>query len=150
MILLYKFKYQRLNCRDDIEYWFISIFWSYCNTTHERTSGKVKSLVDKYLPQLFQPNLLCAGYESAGGGSCEGDSGGPLMVFSTKLSKFFQVGMVAGGVADCGDKDIPGYYTRLDYPEIANFIQAPEGYSSSGNSNMCFKCSGRGLTNVLF
>ena len=43
------------------------------------------------------------------------------------------VGMVAGGVASCGDKDIPGYYTRIDYPEIANFIQAPEVYSSTGN-----------------
>ena len=41
--------------------------------------------------------------------------------------------MVAGGVASCGDKDIPGYYTRIDYPEIANFIQAPEVYSSTGN-----------------
>ena len=46
---------------------------------------------------------------------------------------WLKVGMVAGGVASCGDKDIPGYYTRIDYPEIANFIQAPEVYSSTGN-----------------
>jgi len=95
---------------------------SYCNTTHEKTSGKIAISVEKYLPQLFQPTLLCAGYESAEQGSCEGDSGGPLMVFNTKSSQYFQVGMVSGGVSSCGDRDIPGYYTRLDHPEIANFI----------------------------
>ena len=89
--------------------------------------------VGKFLPQLFQPNLLCAGYESAGQGSCEGDSGGPLMVFNTKLSQYFQVGLVSGGVSSCGDKDIPGYYTRLDFPEIADFVQDPENFSPRGN-----------------
>jgi hypothetical protein len=31
--------------------------------------------VEKALPNLFQPYLLCAGYEAAPQGSCEGDSG---------------------------------------------------------------------------
>jgi len=82
-------------------------------------------LVENHLPDLFQPSILCAGYESAEQGACKGDSGGPLMVFDTKLSQFFQIGLVSGGVSSsCGDKDIPGYYTRLDYPEIADFIQS--------------------------
>jgi len=89
-------------------------------------------LVEQYLPDLFKPILLCAGYESADQGSCEGDSGGPLMVFNTKSSQYFQVGLVSGGVSNCGDKDIPGYYTILDHPEISNFVQDPKNFSPRG------------------
>ena len=91
------------------------------------------------MPQLFQPTLLCAGYESANQGSCHGDSGGPLMVFNTKLSQFFQVGLVSGGVSDCGDKYIPAYYARLDHPEIANFVQSPEKKITRGIIKSTFK-----------
>ena len=109
---------------------FWALPFSYCNTTHEKTSGSIASLVQRYLPQLFQPNLLCAGYESSQHGSCQGDSGGPLMVYNTNTSQYFQLGMVSGGVSSCGDKEIPGYYTRLDFPEIADFIQDPENFST--------------------
>ena len=54
------------------------------------------------------------------------------MVYNTKALQYFQVGMVAGAVSSCGDKDIPGYYTRLDYPDIANFIQDPENFRMKG------------------
>jgi len=108
---------------------------SYCNETHEKTSGSTAALVKKYLPQLFQPTLLCAGYESANQGSCKGDSGGPLMVFNTKSSQYFQVGIVTGGVSDCGDKYIPAYYNRLDHPEIADFVQSPGKITSRGIIN---------------
>ena len=110
--------------------------FSYCNTTHEKTSGKIAVAVGKFLPQLFQPNLLCAGYESAEQGSCEGDSGGPLMVFNTKLFQYFQVGLVSGGVSSCGDRDIPGYYTRLDHPEIGDFLHSPEKILTTGINNI--------------
>jgi hypothetical protein len=43
----------------------------------------------------------------------------------------FQVGVVSGGVSKCGDKSIPSYFTRLDHPEIANFISAPNTYFRS-------------------
>jgi len=33
---------------------------------------------------------------------------------------------VSGGVSKCGDKHIPSYFTRLNHPEIAEFIAAPE------------------------
>ena len=109
-------------------------FFSHCNITHASTSGAIKNLVNDYLPDLFQPSILCAGYESAEQGACKGDSGGPLMVFNTKRSQYFQIGLVSGGVSSsCGDKDIPGYYTRLDYPEIADFILDPDQFSASGN-----------------
>jgi secreted trypsin-like serine protease len=97
--------------------------------------------VKEYLPDLFQPNLLCAGYESAEQGSCQGDSGGPLMVFNTKALQHFQVGIVAGAVSSCGDKEIPGYYTRLDFSDIAYFIQDPEKFLKRGiyfnEKNIC-------------
>ncbi len=100
--------------------------------THEKISGKAAALAEQYLPDLFQPNLLCAGYESAEQGSCQGDSGGPLMIFNTTTLQYFQVGMVAGAVSSCGDKDIPGYYTRLDYPDISDFVEDPEFFHKGG------------------
>jgi secreted trypsin-like serine protease len=80
--------------------------------------------------------VLCAGYESANQGSCKGDSGGPLMVFDTKKSKFFQVGVVVGGVSSCESKSIPACYTRLDHPEIADFVQSA-GKKNSRGKNQC-------------
>jgi len=41
-------------------------------------------------------------------------------------SQYFQIGLVAGGISKCGDKHIPSYFTRLDHPEIANFIANPD------------------------
>jgi hypothetical protein len=34
--------------------------------------------------------------------------------------------LVVGGVSKCGDKKIPSYFTRLNHPEIASFIAAPD------------------------
>jgi len=79
---------------------------------------------------LFQPHLLCAGYQVSPRGSCEGDSGGPLMVYNATRGQYIQIGMVSGGVSNCGNTDIPDYYARLDHPEIAGFINNPEGYKN--------------------
>jgi hypothetical protein len=35
---------------------------------------------------------------------------------------FTQVGIVSGGVTNCGNPDVPDYYVRLDHPEISSFI----------------------------
>ena len=40
--------------------------------------------------------------------------------------QYFQVGLVSGGVSKCGDKSIPSYFTRLDHPDIADFIADPD------------------------
>ena len=45
--------------------------------------------------------------------------------FVSALAQHFQVGLIAGGISKCGDKSIPSYFTRLDHPEIANFINSP-------------------------
>ncbi len=54
-------------------------------------------------------------------GACRGDSGGPLM-FKDDERKFVQIAIVEGGVGECGDRDYPGIFVRLDHPSIWNFI----------------------------
>ena len=66
---------------------FINYYFSYCNETYDNAVGVNKQNVDTYLPQLFQTNLLCAGYESSEKGPCKGDSGGPLM--QNKVGKYY-------------------------------------------------------------
>ena len=41
---------------------------------------------------------------------------------------------MSGGVSNCGDTNIPSYYTRLDHPEIADFIQESIGAQNVLNS----------------
>jgi hypothetical protein len=99
-------------------------FHSYCNDTHESAGGTIRKTVENYLPELYQPHVLCAGNEAAEDGSCDGDSGGPLLLFSTRTLQYTLVGTIAGGVAStCGDKDFPGVYIRMDHPLIWNWVQ---------------------------
>lgn len=60
-------------------------------------------------PDAFE---LCAGDVANGGtDSCNGDSGGPLLV--PTLGGYVQVGIVAWGDRGCGLPDSPGVYTRV-------------------------------------
>ncbi len=86
-----------------------------------KASISVEKKIKKSLPQLFQDHLLCAGVVVGNQGACDGDSGGPLM-YRDDEGKFFQIATVEGGVGDCGDKDYPGIFVRLDNPSIWNFI----------------------------
>jgi secreted trypsin-like serine protease len=106
---------------------------SFCNSSYITTIGGTRDTVDRYLPDLFQPYLLCAGYQASSRGSCEGDSGGPLVVRNASAGQYYQVGLVSGGVTDCGNTDIPDYYTRLDNPEISEFIQNPDNVTKPPN-----------------
>ena len=36
--------------------------------------------------------------------------------------KWIQIGIVQGGVGECGDKDYPGIYIRLNHPLVLDFI----------------------------
>ena len=69
---------------------------------------------------------MCAGNQAARQGSCKGDSGGPLKIFDTDSGSFVQIGIVAGSVnlGECGTKNFPVVFTRLDNPEIYEFIQS--------------------------
>ena len=107
---------------------------SYCNRTHSNAIGITKNLVERYLPDLFQPHLLCAGYPASSRGSCQGDSGGPLMLFDESVGQYFQIGLVSGGVSNCGNTEIPDYYVRLDHPEVSRFLNNPDTYQFSSGS----------------
>jgi secreted trypsin-like serine protease len=55
------------------------------------------------------------------------------MIYSTRFNHYFQIGVVSGGVTNCGNTDVPDVYVRLDHPEIANFIKA---HGSELNMNL--------------
>lgn len=70
--------------------------------------------------RTFNINLarsqLCAGGDR-GRDSCKGDSGGPIMKFDNQSDrpKWYLVGIVSFGSAQCGLANWPGIYTRVDY-----------------------------------
>ncbi|XP_004483245.1 tissue-type plasminogen activator [Dasypus novemcinctus] len=65
-------------------------------------------------------NMLCAGDTRSGGAqtnlhdACQGDSGGPLVCM--KDNRMTLVGIISWGLG-CGQKDIPGVYTK-----VANYL----------------------------
>lgn len=63
-------------------------------------AGHVKAIRDTF---------VCAGYPDGGKDSCEGDSGGPLMV--QKDGKWVLVGTVSHGIK-CAEPNLPGVYMR--------------------------------------
>jgi secreted trypsin-like serine protease len=87
-----------------------------------KASLTLEDTIKDVIPQLFQDDLLCAGVSEGKQGSCQGDSGGPLMYKDDDSRKYIQIAIVEGGVGECGDKDYPGIYVRLDHPFIWNFI----------------------------
>ena len=74
------------------------------------------------LPKLFKSDLICAGYEAGPGGktSCPGDSGGPLVVFDSIRLCYTQIGVATGG--HCGSTKYHGAFTRLEDPQVLDFI----------------------------
>jgi secreted trypsin-like serine protease len=82
--------------------------------------------VQEFVPELFRPEIICAGNVALKESACKGDSGGPLMIFDTRDFRYVQVGIVAGGInpENCGDRDFPTIYTRLDDPEVFDFVKS--------------------------
>ena len=106
------------------ELFSLFLYFSFCNLTHSQASVTTSKIIQKLLPNLFQDDLLCAGSRVGNQGPCRGDSGGPIMIQDLVSQKWTQIGMVAGGVRDCGDPDYPEIYTRLNHPAVLNFINS--------------------------
>jgi secreted trypsin-like serine protease len=88
-----------------------------------KASTAVEKKIKGSIPQLFQDHLMCAGVDVGKQGACKGDSGGPLM-YRDEEGTFIQIATVEGGVGECGDKDYPGIFVRLDHPSIWEFISS--------------------------
>ncbi|KAF7268537.1 hypothetical protein GWI33_018409 [Rhynchophorus ferrugineus] len=71
----------------------------------------LKECADKFLHPITETNLCAASYEG-GKDSCQGDSGGPLM-YQLPNKRWIVAGVVSWGI-ECGNKDNPGVYTRVD------------------------------------
>jgi secreted trypsin-like serine protease len=89
-----------------------------------KASETLEKTIREVLPKLFQNQLLCAGVSVGNQGSCQGDSGGPLMFKDDESGKFFQIATVRGAVGQCGDRDYPGIFVRVDHPSIWKFISS--------------------------
>jgi len=72
------------------------------NTECQTIYKKINKLIDK--------DLMCAGYSIGLKDSCEGDSGGPMMVF--KRGRWVVAGVVSWGVG-CARPNQPGVSTRI-------------------------------------
>lgn len=59
-----------------------------------------------------------------GEGSCFGDSGGPLVIYDTfvEAPHYVQVGVVRGTSGECGDRNFPDIYARLEDFEVLNWL----------------------------
>ncbi|TRY69532.1 hypothetical protein TCAL_09615 [Tigriopus californicus] len=63
----------------------------------------------EHIPNIF----ICAGYEEGGKDSCEGDSGGPMVV-QKEDGRFMLSGVISWGIG-CAEKNQPGVYTRISH-----------------------------------
>lgn len=71
----------------------------------------------EHIPHIF----ICAGWRRGGFDSCEGDSGGP-MVIQRPDKRFILAGVISWGIG-CAEPNQPGVYTRIsEFREWINTI----------------------------
>ena len=105
-----------------------------------KASATLEKTIQEVIPQLFQNQLLCAGVSVWNQGSCKGDSGGPLLYKDDDSGKYIQIGTVRGAFGQCGDRDYPGIFVRVDHPSIWKFISSiiqPKKDPSKGKMSNC-------------
>ncbi|XP_070500870.1 serine proteinase stubble isoform X2 [Chironomus tepperi] len=61
----------------------------------------------EHIPHIF----ICAGWQKGGRDSCEGDSGGPMVIQRTD-KRFQLAGIISWGIG-CAEPNQPGVYTRI-------------------------------------
>ncbi|XP_026316322.1 serine proteinase stubble [Hyposmocoma kahamanoa] len=63
---------------------------------------------NEHIPNIF----ICAGWKTGGSDSCEGDSGGPMVVQRSRDKRFVLGGIISWGIG-CAEPNQPGVYTRI-------------------------------------
>lgn len=102
--------------------------WGYTSSDENASNSNIKMkatlygvshkrCVETYRTKKVQltTNQMCAGGEM-GIDSCRGDSGSPLMIYNEHIDRphWSVVGIVSFGIAECGQENWPGVYTRVD------------------------------------
>ena len=87
-----------------------------------------KTIIELTLPNKFDESLICAGDKfSSALGTCEGDSGAPLLTDFLDLKSgetvFKLLGVLHGGVEKCDNSEYPAIYTRISTPKIYKWIE---------------------------
>ena len=72
--------------------------------------------------KVIRDTFICAGYNDGGKDSCEGDSGGPLMI-QGEDARWSLIGTVSHGIK-CAEPNLPGVYMKTSayMPWIINVI----------------------------
>ncbi|XP_055916137.1 serine proteinase stubble [Eupeodes corollae] len=73
-----------------------------CETMY-RAAGYIE-----HIPHIF----ICAGWKKGGYDSCEGDSGGPMVLQREMDKRFILGGVISWGIG-CAEPNQPGVYTRI-------------------------------------
>ncbi|XP_025837249.1 serine proteinase stubble [Agrilus planipennis] len=75
---------------------------SVCESMY-RSAGYIE-----HIPHIF----ICAGWRKGGFDSCEGDSGGPMVIQRPEDKRFVLAGIISWGIG-CAEPNQPGVYTRI-------------------------------------
>ncbi|XP_017766588.1 PREDICTED: serine proteinase stubble [Eufriesea mexicana] len=72
----------------------------------------------EHIPHIF----ICAGWRNGGFDSCEGDSGGPMVIQRARDKRWILAGVISWGIG-CAVPNQPGVYTRIsEFREWINQI----------------------------
>ncbi|CAK9827284.1 Serine proteinase stubble [Anthophora retusa] len=72
----------------------------------------------EHIPHIF----ICAGWKNGGFDSCEGDSGGPMVIQRARDNRWILAGVISWGIG-CAVPNQPGVYTRIsEFREWINQI----------------------------
>ncbi|XP_025154074.1 serine proteinase stubble [Harpegnathos saltator] len=83
-----------------------------CETMY-RNAGYIE-----HIPHIF----ICAGWKNGGFDSCEGDSGGPMVIQRARDKRWILAGIISWGIG-CAAPNQPGVYTRIsEFREWINQI----------------------------
>lgn len=96
-----------------------------CNSSYDISGkGKIAQHREKFLPNLFNSEVICAGSTVYDVGSCKGDSGAPLIEIINKggQSQVLIRGVVHGCIGGCCSKEFPTIFANLADQKIWNFV----------------------------